>query len=131
MQATNVSQPIKYTVGLPSCRFTYDSRYKSSISKGVKTLPILNELVRKINFLDTLWNNAEEVSLFLLSILEPGSLVLDRIRINLNIFPLSLAISNLICLRKYLRLFGNSLFSELLQFKAFLIVQNIEIDQLT
>ena len=98
VQATNVSQPVKYTVGLPSCRFNYVSRIKLSINIGLCTLPTLNLTLSLTIVSEILWTYAKEVSLFLLSILEPGSLVLDRIRTDLNILPLRLAFSNLIYL---------------------------------
>ena len=127
VQATNVSQPIKYAVGLSSCRFNDVPRYKFSIDKSVSAPRIFNQIL-SLTIFKILWTNAKEVFLFLLSKLEPGCLILDQARSDLKIFLLSLVFSNLIYLGKEFRLFDNSVFSELLQVKTFLVVQNMKIE---
>ena len=78
MQATDVSQPIEYAVGLASCRFDQISRYKKSMSKSVRTLWIDKKIIGKTSVFEFLFTDTEEVLLVHLAVLEPVSLIFDR-----------------------------------------------------
>ena len=110
MQTANVSQPIEYAVGLSSLCFNLVYRMKGSICK----VPV--------NILWFLKIKAEEISLLLLTVLEPVSLILDRVSIDLNLLPLSIGITDSKSLRMNFRLFDHSLFPKFLQVKTFLVV---------
>ena len=77
MKAANVSQPVENAVGLPSCRFNFVARYEISMCKVVSALRILNEIFRVAIISYFSWSDAEEVCLFLLSILEQVSRILN------------------------------------------------------
>ena len=96
VQAANVSQPIKYAVGLPSCRFNCVSRSEVSICKGISTLRIFNQIVIKAIISRFFWAYSKEVFSFLLAILEPGSLILDWVHIDFNLLPLTQLIFGLV-----------------------------------
>ena len=99
MQATDVSQPIEYAVGLASCRFDQIFSCKRSMSKSVRTLWINKEISSKTIVFEFLWTDTEEVFLVHLAVLEPVSLILDRAHSDLNVLPPSLAFSDFIFLR--------------------------------
>ena len=85
MQATNVSQPIEYAVSLPSCRVNFVSRKKVNLSKGVGAGRILSKIWSVTIGLHFLRTQIKVIYLLLLTILEPASLILNFIHIDLNV----------------------------------------------
>ena len=97
VQAANVSQPIEYAVGLPSCRFNFVSGYELSVCKGIETLRINIQIWNCLAFSELLFRiDIQEVCRLLLSILEPISLILDRVHAHLNNLLLILTFRGLV-----------------------------------
>ena len=84
VQATNIAQPIEYAVGLPSRRLCNFTGLKVDRSKGVIVLRVQRQEPICAILMGNLRAHTEEVCLLGLSVLEPVSLILDRVNLNLN-----------------------------------------------
>ena len=122
MQTAYVSQPIEYAVGLSSRCFNYVGRYENSFCKVVKTQRFVTQILSPAIFSWFLTTNANEIFLFLLTVLKPVSLILNRVSVDLNFWPLCMGLPDVKSLLKNFRLFDYSLFPKFLQVKTFRII---------
>ena len=88
MQSTNVPQPIKQAVCLPSRRFSDFTRLKDNWCKGKDSLILLSNLLISGIIENFLRQNFIVVFRFLLSILDYVSLIFNRVDLDLEDFRL-------------------------------------------